>query len=85
MIPIYELARRCKLILLQTEKCLKNHAKHIGHAGVFTLLTTVMQGSRRAKILQEEEEEEEEEEAEFLAHFQNLVQRAIGHSVDHSE
>ena len=41
---------------------------------IFTLLTTVMQGSRRAKILQEEEEEEEEEEeAEFLAHFQILV------------
>ena len=43
---------------------------------IFTLLTPVMQGSSRAKILQQEEEEEaaEEEEAkeEVLAHFQNV-------------
>ena len=41
-----------------------------------TLLTPVMQGSSRAKILQQEEEEEEEEE-EVLAHFQNVVASGI--------
>ena len=41
-------------------------------SGIFTLLTTVMQESMRAKILQRQEEEEEEED---LAHFRNQGRR----------
>ena len=40
---------------------IRNKMLHVNEAFFFTLLTPVMQGCRRAKILQKEEEEEEEE------------------------